>query len=44
MVTTVKRLWTALRSNAGRVGWALAEGAIGALVGLLAAAAYLRYR
>lgn len=40
----LKRLWTALRSNRSRIGWAFAEGAIGAGVGLLLAMAYLRYR
>lgn len=40
----IKRLCTALRRNRARIGWALAEGAIGAGVGLLVAVLWLRYR
>jgi hypothetical protein len=44
LVTKLKRLWTALQNNAGRIGWAFAEGAIGAGMGVLAVTLYLRSR
>lgn len=43
-MTKLKRLGTALRDNAGRIGWAVFEGGIGAGVGLLAITLYLRGR
>ncbi|GAA4891167.1 hypothetical protein ACFPM3_20405 [Streptomyces coeruleoprunus] len=38
------RLWHFLRKNGSRIGWAFAEGAIGAAIGLVIAIAYLAAR
>ena len=40
----LKRLRTAARANAGRVAWLLFEAAVGAGVGVLFVALYLRGR
>lgn len=44
MVELIKRALRALKERRARIGWAFAEGAIGAGVGLLLAMAYLRCR
>lgn len=38
------RLWHFLRNNGGRIGWVVAEGVIGALMGLLFVSVWLAYR
>lgn len=38
------RLWHFMRRNGSRIGWALFEGAVGAVVGLVFVAAYLAAR
>ncbi|MGW2169182.1 hypothetical protein ACWC1C_01465 [Streptomyces sp. NPDC001705] len=40
----VKRWRTALRENAGHIGWSIAGGAIGAGIGLMAVTLYLAAR
>ncbi|HEY1157104.1 MAG TPA: hypothetical protein VGE95_12535 [Arthrobacter sp.] len=40
----MKRAYAALRENAGRIGWAVAEGVIGGGIGLLAVTLYLKAR
>ncbi|CAL9366974.1 hypothetical protein [Streptomyces sp. enrichment culture] len=38
----VKRACAALRENAGRIGWSIAGGVIGAAIGLLAVTLWLK--